>query len=211
MRLIDYFVREGFIGTVRRCVNRISAKLGSPSSITTFLIFDRSAFTVDCPQNIEIRMLSKDNLDAFDVFNFYPHISGRDYLGREDRGIVVGLMGEEMIGYVCFETGGLKHVFGLCDFKLEQNEAWIGPCYVDRNFRGKGINGALISRAILFSNAVRCFTAINAMNKASLASFKKVGFVPFANYFAHSNVLKSISTESSSALEKKAFFYGGRP
>lgn len=64
-------------------------------------------------------------------------------------------------------------------FKLRCGEGWIGPVYVLRSWRGRGINKMLIAEQTKMLKAIGVdtfYTSINSNNKASLNSFKHSGF-----------------------------------
>ena len=176
MRILDYMVREGAKNTLKRVWERISAGWGGVSARTTFLSAERIDTGNKIPPGIKIERMGHEDVQAFDAFNFFPHIKGNEYLGRDGRGAVLCREDGCIVGYVCYEVSGLKNIHGMGYFQMKENEAWIGPCYVNRFYRGKGINGAMVYRAMKEASAegAECFfTAINSSNVASLASFKR--------------------------------------
>lgn len=186
MRLLDYMAREGFRATVKKAANKISAKLGGKSSETVFLCRMVQGFmAVSVPTEYQIRELSESDIDEFAEFNFFPHIEVSDYVSAEKDGALGCFEKGELIGYVCYESEKIKTIHGTGDFILSKSEAWIGPCYVDRMHRGKGLNKALVqavAASLAQKGIITLFTSINGANTSSLASFKKMGFQEFALY-----------------------------
>lgn len=206
-------VREGAKNTLKRVWERISAGWGGVSARTTFLSAERIDTGNKIPPGIKIERMGHEDVQAFDAFNFFPHIKGNEYLGRDGRGAVLCREDGCIVGYVCYEVSGLKNIHGMGYFQMKENEAWIGPCYVNRFYRGKGINGAMVYRAMKEASAegAECFfTAINSSNVASLASFKKMGFFPFAEYDASCKKLKIYNTFSGADKISKIRIEGVR-
>ncbi|WP_419040333.1 GNAT family N-acetyltransferase [Enorma massiliensis] len=185
MRVFDYFFREGLRGVMHRSWEKVSAVLGGAAARTMFLCAEELGLNRSNNPRVDVSRMSYKDLDEFEQFNFFPHISGKRYLETEGWGTVICRDAGHIVGYTCYEIGGLKKIHGTGTFQLEANEAWIGPCYVDHDHRGRGINAAMVSRAIdeVFAQGViRCFTAINSANAPSLSSFRKMGFSPFIEY-----------------------------
>lgn len=185
MRVFDYLFREGLRGVMHRSWEKVSAVFGGASARTVFLYAEEMRLNRSNNLGADISCMGYKDLDEFEQFNFFPHISGKRYLETEGWGSVICREAGRIVGYACYEIGGLKKIHGTGTFQLEANEAWIGPCYVDQDYRGRGINAAMVSRAIDEVSAkgvIRCFTAINSANASSLSSFRKMGFSPFIEY-----------------------------
>ena len=192
MRLLEYVAREGFRATVKKTADKIGAKLGRSGSETVFLCRKvRDFVAVNTSTEYIIRVLSESDVDEFAEFNFFPHIEVRDYVPAGINGALGCFEKGKLIGYVCYESKKIKTIHGTGDFMLSKSEAWVGPCYVDRVHRGKGINKALVgaAAAVLARMGIdTLFTSINGANASSLASFKKMGFQVFALYSDHYGV-----------------------
>jgi GNAT superfamily N-acetyltransferase len=91
----------------------------------------------------------------------------------------IAKMNDEIAGFT-FLTFGRKEIAGFGEVLLSaNNSAWIGPVFVDKKYRGKGINKAMIFFAIVkckTKGVSKIVTSINAHNSSSIASFTKTGF-----------------------------------
>lgn len=69
-------------------------------------------------------------------------------------------------------------IHDLCILELSDNKCWIGPTFVKKKERGIGLNQAQIIFQINNSddNIEYFITSANSSNKASIRSFKKLGF-----------------------------------
>lgn len=91
--------------------------------------------------------------------------------------------------------------FSWCHFKSHQvdhstridlgdNAVWIGPTFVDKIMRGKGMNKSQISYQIanLPTNISTCLTSANERNTASIKSFERLGFSHGAVLVQHQGI-----------------------
>lgn len=85
-----------------------------------------------------------------------------------------------MMGYIAAEWNKTKYIHGLGEFFLHKNEAWIGPVYVLKKYRNKGISSYLIGEICqtlkMQYDIANYYTCINASNQSSLHSFQNNGF-----------------------------------
>mgnify|MGYP001028822975 CR=1 FL=1 len=180
MRAIDYLKHEGVAATVKKVLTKLQSKMGGSASRTIFFVSDNPIIgDIGLADGYSIRQLSESDSREFSEINFFPHIDTDSYLSSSCDGAFGCFFQGAMCGYVCFETKKLKHLHGTGDFALNDHEAWIGPCYVQRNHRGKGLNGAMVRfamKSLSKLNINHYFTAINGANISSLASFDGNGF-----------------------------------
>jgi GNAT superfamily N-acetyltransferase len=111
----------------------------------------------------------------------HPKLAYRPYRVWFSAGAVcfLGLVRGKVVSY-CWAHPGCYSLGRIGRFGLRKGEWWIGPVYVDRRYRGRGINTAQIRHALQeLSGAGEkvFFTATNASNHASMRSFVKCGFV----------------------------------
>lgn len=188
LRTIDYLKKEGYRATVKKVRDRLFAAFGGAGSKTVFLMLaDPIAYQkiAPAPNAFTIRRLDVGDSASFKRINFYPHIDTNAYLSSSLQGAVGAFADEEMCAYVCFEQNNPKHIYGTGDFLLDSGDAWIGPCYVKKDYRGLGLNSFMVRFAIeeLSRQGVkRFFTSVNASNTSSLNSFAKSGFKTIGVY-----------------------------
>lgn len=77
-------------------------------------------------------------------------------------------------------------IHDLETIKLQTNQCWIGPTFVDKRWRGKGINSAQIAHQITQEKKTTFLTSINEHNTPSIKSFEKANFKLGAKYSYYS-------------------------
>lgn len=68
-------------------------------------------------------------------------------------------------------------VHGVGEIVLSDSQAWLGPFFVDKDYRGKGIQKKMIQYCMKNTPPRYYITSANAKNTPSLKSFEKLGFV----------------------------------
>lgn len=107
--------------------------------------------------------------------------------------------------YVTFATGNRPVAFtwthfhqysihGLGNIHLSDNECWIGPTFVHKEYRGKGINKAQILHQMAEAQGMTFYTSVNAKNLPSIHSFLHFGFKEIGRTVAKRNLLRQPST-----------------
>ncbi len=79
------------------------------------------------------------------------------------------------IGY-CWIHFNCHLLSNLCSFLLEENECWIGPDFVHKKFRGRGLQKFSIDYRVALMSGRVCYTCTNKSNIASAKSYFKAGF-----------------------------------
>lgn len=215
MRLIEYLKREGAFATAKKAAAKASSPFGGVSAATVFMVRERTKdVSAGRLAGYEFSLLKAEDARAFDEFNFFPHIEGADYIDRLDCGVLACKRDGAICAYVCFERGRMKTIHGTGFFSLGEDEAWIGPCYVDRAHRGKGLNGELVRTALELaelSGVSRFFTAINRANVASLSSFERIGFEEFAFYDSRTQTVAASPGSGFASMTAKIEIEEPRP
>lgn len=177
-KIVNYLKYEGISATVKKIIHSVKKS----DSTTVFFEASDSAFTGQ-KEALKVVELKEDILDEFENIKFFEHIVSSDYLNSNSRKLLLGYMGDILVGYVAAEYGVEKEIHGLGKFSLTKEEAWIGPTYVRRKFRGQGISSALIREMMDIlqkeNNIMHFYTAINAENISSQKAFLKNSFVQF--------------------------------
>lgn len=177
-KLLTYLKYEGLRGTLKKCISTVKDR--NKASETVFLRCCEADLSPDPRVNLDVLPLTEERLGDFESIRFFDHISGQDYIGQDHGDIFLGYLDGELVAYAATEFDKRKVIHGLGFFHLAKDEAWVGPVYVKRSFRGKGINREMLKRAMEKAekkNHIRCFyTCINRENTASRKSFLHTGF-----------------------------------
>lgn len=91
--------------------------------------------------------------------------------------VIVLLKGSTPVafGWTHFESHSIENVG---TFDMGNNIAWLGPFFVHKDFRGKGLQKLIIQQCInkVPDNITSFITSTNSKNTASLSSFLTLGF-----------------------------------
>lgn len=155
-------------------------------SKTCFLELKDSHICVSSCDNYEIRKIEKDDVDTIN----FPRLMLLPVKKWIERGslLYVTYEGDAPIAFTWTHNGNYE-IHGLGSFDLGDNERWIGPTFVCKEYRGRGLNKRQIAYQIKEASDKIYYTSVNSGNIASLASFKRLGFIIFGE-----------------ALSKKLFF-----
>lgn len=176
--LMNYLKQEGLAATVKRAWNKA---FRHADSHTVFL-------KVDLPEGSaeemlgEIETLDEHNRHAFEEIKFWNFVKAEDFIGNDQQSVMMLKVGDEYVAYAAEEHGAERIIHGLGSFLLKENEGWIGPVYVCKDWRGKGYNRQLLKAQmnhLCALGATTVYTAINSQNASSLKSFQGVGFREF--------------------------------
>jgi RimJ/RimL family protein N-acetyltransferase len=147
-------------------------------SETIFLFLDIDELSLMPKQKCDIEykiIQNKSDLDKID-FNRIKILQYKKWFEKSSQAIL-GLNNSNPVSFSWshFQQHSLH---GVCKINLSSNKCWIGPTFVDKSMRGKGINKAQIYFQINNAPAgIKYFlTSANASNKASIKSFEKLGF-----------------------------------
>ncbi len=111
----------------------------------------------------------------------YPRLAYVPYRKWLSQGSVcfLGLVQGAVVSY-CWVHRGSYSLGRIGRFGLGEKERWMGPVFVDKRYRRRGINTAQVHHALRESShagEIVFFTATNAANYRSLQSFARCGFV----------------------------------
>lgn len=192
--LISYLLSEGLIMTVRKVFEKIIRK----ESVTAFLVCREPLGAVDLPSNVSFEELCAENLAIFEKLKFFQHISGEEILADPQQTAILVKCEGEYAGYagVQFETH--RQIHGLCRFTLREKEAWIGPVYIKKKFRNRGLNRyalQFIMDSMKEMGFCAFFTAINSCNHSSMKSFMNCGFSDIGHIISKKGRVKTVAGE----------------
>lgn len=87
---------------------------------------------------------------------------------------------------------GEYSIHGIGRFRLAEEECWLGPTFVHKDYRGKGYNKKQIAFQMSAEDKV-CYTSVNSRNLPSIHSFVRLGYecvgsVAVKNLFGHKRI-----------------------
>ncbi len=122
---------------------------------------------------IQIKELSIQDMDGLD----FPRLKLTTYKKWMDSGsrVFIVLTDNKQVAFTWSHYGSYS-IHDLGTFVLSNKECWIGPTFVDRHYRGRGINKEQIKYQMEHSDAQVYYTSVNANNIPSRRSFEHWGF-----------------------------------
>lgn len=198
--LVRYLRQEGVVDTAKRILSKF---LFGSASTTIFLraeypMCDPHVFAV-----ADVEVLMSSNRVDFDSIKFWDFVRTDDYINNEHQSVLLLKMKDEYVAYAAEEHGKKKDIHGLGSFLLEERQAWIGPVYVTKKWRGNGINRFLVLKQMQRLHAMginEVFTSINSQNTSSLKSFKKAGFAEVGQVNKRGVILRDMNNILSNAF-----------
>ena len=180
-KVLRYFNDNGLLETIKKVLMRVLGIFGLKKSETYILnLYMNCDIKVEI-NNLGIRILQllEEHTDEFNKVKYFDFINIKEKINSKYSKIFIAMDNNKIIGYVCcnFNTNHLIHNMGF--WNLNKDEAWIGPTYVVKNYRNRGVHRALLIKSInemYRSGIVSFYTAINKNNAPSLKSFRNVGF-----------------------------------
>ena len=176
-KFLIYCKSDGVIQALTFTFKTLVSKVFS-NSTTVFLEYNNSG-TVrhSISDRINIKRLTLSDVNRLD-FARLKELDYRKWLQNRSR-LYVGYIGNTPISYTWTHFNTYT-IHGLCEFKLGQNECWIGPTYVTKANRNKGIASYMISyiqNHVFPSEVIQTYyTSINKTNASSISSVVKSGF-----------------------------------
>ena len=95
------------------------------------------------------------------------------------------------------------HFAGKYNFKIEENEVWIGPSFVKKEFRGKGLQKALTQYRLSKINNCTVYTSVSSNNIASNRCMKRNDFEFMGTVTITTLFGKEIKTVITSQIKNK--------
>lgn len=175
-RLLKYLKNEGVHFTLNKIWNKV---FRHEQSHTVFLKFNGDERKIENSSDFKIEKLTERNKENFEEIKFWDFIHSEDFINNPKQSVLLIRAGKEYIAYAAEEHEQNREIHGLGSFNLKSDEGWIGPVYVMKKWRGHGLAQRLILLQMqnLRNIGVNTFfTAVNSNNRASLISFKNVGY-----------------------------------
>lgn len=192
LKILIYLKSDGFLSTARLIFDSIRRMFYYHSE--TFFLRSNFPTSADVilPKGYDICIFNRD--EQLDELSF-PRLKLLPYKKwfANKSNLVVVWEHQIPIAYAWIHKKEY-HIHGLGTVQLKDNEFWIGPTFVNKRFRGKGINKLqlqyIINKVILDSRNNCCLvTSVNSKNIPSLKSFLHLGFQKIGTYSIYCGIL----------------------
>lgn len=113
----------------------------------------------------------------FKEFNPYKFLEVDKKEGQET--IVLAKHINEIVGFCRLDNSPVHKIHGIGDYEIGKENCWIGPVFVSKKYRNRGINSGMLKYAnnLAYEKGISNFvTLININNLSSIRSFEKNGF-----------------------------------
>lgn len=156
-KLVSSIKNNGYLETIKKALNRILKVLGLLESETYFFekkiddIRSQSTKEQIYNDNISIKFLDYKEKTQFEYMKYYEFLDTESLLNSEMSKVLIALHKDKIIGFACIHRGSNHLIHDLGYWNLSEDEAWIGPTYVIKNYRNRGIHKDLLNRAIEYS------------------------------------------------------------
>lgn len=174
-KILTFIKSDGLDNTMRFMWNALRSKIGHTSH-TYCLFADRDGILPELGNRIKYKVIS--DIETLSAINF-PRLKLSPWKKWLREGSCVLIIFENDVpiafGWMHFKS---HYVHSVGNFNLGNDMAWLGPYFVHRKYRGKGLQRTAISIGVSEApKSITSFiTSINFSNIASLHSFEKCGF-----------------------------------
>ena len=201
--LISYLKQEGITATIKRAWKKIFLNGDNHTVFLRVILEDISPIN---GTERDINVLDETNRTAFDKIKFWNFINADKYIGNDHQSVVMLREDGKFVGYAAEEHEIQRIIHGLGEFSLKKNEGWIGPVFVCREWRGRGLNKQLLLQQMYRLNNIgvtTIYTAINSDNYSSLNSFRNVGFNIIGAVNGNGEIIYDLEDILHTAFKKK--------
>lgn len=176
---VTMFRTDGLVSVAGYAWKYVCTTCGLRASETLFFRRGESAISQDDRQLLACNFVRVGDAVPLEKYG-HPRLRHIPYREWFAHGAVcfVGLVEGKVVSY-CWVHRESYCLGKIGRFVLQDGEVWIGPVFVDKRFRRRGINTGQIKHSIHELGKGRCrvfFTAANSQNYASIRSFVKCGF-----------------------------------
>ena len=165
-----YLKSDGFWNALAFTLKSITSVIYN-TSVTN--IYKRSTAKEEYNNEVLIKEVQTADVEKMD-FPRLKLLAWRKWLQNKSR-LFVAYIGNEPAGYAWIHYHSY-HFAGNYNFKIEKDEYWIGPSFVKKEFRGKGLQKALTQyRLSQIKNGI-VYTSVSNGNIASNKCMKRNDF-----------------------------------
>jgi len=172
-KFLIYCKSDGISSALRFTFKTMSSYFYTRSK-TVFFELDKPSLKIQQNSDFIVKNMTLADLDSIN----FPRLKLLDYKKWIQNGskLYIGFVNGTPISFTWTHYNNYK-IHGLGHFILKENECWIGPTFVHKNFRGRGYNKEQIASQIANNNSIKFYTSINSNNMPSIKSFVHWGFV----------------------------------
>lgn len=179
-RLIRMYRTDGAKVTLNMAVRGLLTALGLRMSETLFLHMDPSARIDTSGHDPQIRFESVTDVNSLHKLGHERLSSGLAESWLKKHSVCyVGKIDNNVAAYCWIHQDSYYIDQSLGAFELKDDEAWVGPLYVDPRYRGMGLATSQIQYALKDQCDIGTtifLTAISSGNLASIRCFCRCGF-----------------------------------
>ena len=165
-----YLKSDGFWNAIKFTTKSITSIIYN-HSVTN--IYKRETGDEEYNKEIIIKELQIPEVEKIN-FPRLKLLSWRKWLGNKSR-LFVAYIGDEPAGYSWIHPNDY-HFAGKYNFKITENEFWIGPSFVKKEFRGKGLQKAMIQYSLSQIKNKTVYTSVSHNNIASNKCIQRNNF-----------------------------------
>jgi len=171
---------DGLANTTRYACQAVRNMFGLRTSVTLFMrcMFSERQQILPSDEVPELERIDGSNVLRkytcerleFVPFDRWLNSGSICYIHRSHNSIV---------GYCWAHPSTYRVSRRLGQFTLKDHEAWIGPIFIDKRYRGQGIAGPLVNFALadqMHTGMTTFYTSLNSGNTVSQRLFAKHGF-----------------------------------
>lgn len=164
---------DGLVNTLKFSFKGLCSLLYT-HSVTNFYTKENCDIKFNENKIFSIKRVSSGELEKIN-FPRLKLLSWRKWLDK-GANLYITYDDNKPIGYTWSHFNNYE-IHGTGVFCMSDKECWIGPTFVDKDYRGKGANKAQILYQLICENDIQSFyTSVNNKNIASIKSFKRNGF-----------------------------------
>lgn len=182
---IKKIIKEySFSEIIRKVRRKFLVQFGFKYTDTIFFVYQQEKESSDAVhEGVSVTELSVEQIPGLKKINIFKDLDLEEVINSPNHNVLIAEMDGIICGFIIVHFGGkeVKHnLNGWLYFKLNQNEAWVGPTYVGKDYRGKGLNTLLLQsvKKLCYDRSIELiFTSINSENIGSINSFRKNKFI----------------------------------
>lgn len=165
-----YLKTDGLLNTLVFTLKSITSLIYN-KSVTN--IYKRKTCEEDYKNETVIKEVGANEIESMD-FSRLKLLDWKKWLENKSH-IYVAYIGNEPVGYAWIHYHSY-HFADKYNFGIEENEVWIGPSFVKKEFRGRGVQKALTQYRLSKINNSTVYTSVSSNNIASNKCMKRNDF-----------------------------------
>ena len=178
-KFLSFCETDGLINTLNFVRDTLQQKFWFKKSDTFFLKYEGSKnFDINIPSGFEFitihdfNSLIKYNYSRLKYLPCQKWYDNCSYCN-------IGLFHNRVISFMWIHKKPY-YINNVGLFAIHDHECWIGPSFVDKNYRRRGVNTiqrACVINNLLKNNPMTIYTSVSSQNTANISNLLKFGFV----------------------------------